>query len=143
MSNTQVGQVYQQIISDVVEGSRVDFEEDGVDDSVLEELRQVSHPPSPKRLRCGLSSATSSPSPWSDDEAFLLRFVPAFQGRMCVLFWLSGRSLGVTWGPGLWTWPSSYNSVVGEPLYMALYPTVAVTGLAPPLVHFRPWLSFT
>ncbi|TVY15343.1 Transcription initiation factor IIA large subunit [Lachnellula arida] len=39
MSNTQVGSVYQQIIADVVESSRVDFEEGGVDDNVLEELR--------------------------------------------------------------------------------------------------------
>ncbi|KAE8451402.1 hypothetical protein EG329_004031 [Mollisiaceae sp. DMI_Dod_QoI] len=39
MSNTQVGNVYQQIISDVVDSSRVDFEEGGVDEHVLEELR--------------------------------------------------------------------------------------------------------
>jgi transcription initiation factor TFIIA large subunit len=41
MSNTQVGNVYQQIISEVVDTSRVDFEEGGVDESVLNELRQV------------------------------------------------------------------------------------------------------
>lgn len=41
MSNTQVGSIYQQIISDVVESSRVDFEEGGVEEQVLEELRQV------------------------------------------------------------------------------------------------------
>ncbi|KAG4428683.1 hypothetical protein IFR05_015833 [Cadophora sp. M221] len=39
MSNTQVGNVYQQIITDVIDTSRVDFEETGVDDQVLEELR--------------------------------------------------------------------------------------------------------
>jgi len=44
MSNTQVGNVYQQIIQDVVESSRVDFEEGGVEDQVLEELKRVSHP---------------------------------------------------------------------------------------------------
>ena len=33
--------VYQQIIADVIESSRVDFEEGGVDEHVLEELRQV------------------------------------------------------------------------------------------------------
>jgi hypothetical protein len=42
MSNTQVGNVYQQIIADVVESSRVDFEEGGVEEGVLEELRLVS-----------------------------------------------------------------------------------------------------
>lgn len=41
MSNTTVGQVYQQVMKDVIESSRVDFEEGGVDESVLEELRQV------------------------------------------------------------------------------------------------------
>lgn len=42
MSNTQVGPVYHQIIADVIESSRVDFEEGGVDEHVLEELRLVS-----------------------------------------------------------------------------------------------------
>ncbi|RAL60318.1 hypothetical protein DID88_000094 [Monilinia fructigena] len=40
MSNTQVGNVYQQIIADVVDSSRVDFEEGGVDEQVLEELKR-------------------------------------------------------------------------------------------------------
>lgn len=42
MSNTIVGNVYDRIIKEVVETSRVDFEESGIDDSVLEELRSVS-----------------------------------------------------------------------------------------------------
>lgn len=41
MSNTMVGSVYHQIIADVIESSRVDFEEGGVDESVLDELRKV------------------------------------------------------------------------------------------------------
>ena len=45
MSNAQVGNVYQQIISDVIESSRVDFEEGGVDEHVLEELKQVCQHP--------------------------------------------------------------------------------------------------
>ena len=52
MSNTQVGNVYSQIIADVIESSRVDFEEGGVDEHVLDELRRVCplpflsiHPP--------------------------------------------------------------------------------------------------
>ncbi|KAI1501146.1 transcription factor IIA, alpha/beta subunit [Biscogniauxia marginata] len=40
MSNAQVGNVYQQIIVDVIEASRVDVEEGGVDEGVLEELRK-------------------------------------------------------------------------------------------------------
>ncbi|KFY77966.1 hypothetical protein V499_02779 [Pseudogymnoascus sp. VKM F-103] len=41
MSNTTVGAVYQQIIRDVVDSSRVDFEEGGVDESVLDELSRI------------------------------------------------------------------------------------------------------
>lgn len=44
MSNSAVGNVYQQIIADVIEASRVDLEENGVDESILDELKQVSHP---------------------------------------------------------------------------------------------------
>lgn len=42
MSNQAVGNVYQAIIEEVINNSRVDFEESGVEESVLEELRQVS-----------------------------------------------------------------------------------------------------
>lgn len=41
MSNQAVGNVYQSIIEEVINSSRVDFEESGVEESVLEELRQV------------------------------------------------------------------------------------------------------
>ncbi|KAI1106174.1 transcription factor IIA, alpha/beta subunit [Jackrogersella minutella] len=40
MSNSQVGAVYQQIINDVLEASRIDFEEGGIEESVLEELKK-------------------------------------------------------------------------------------------------------
>ncbi|KAJ4164471.1 hypothetical protein LMH87_006144 [Akanthomyces muscarius] len=40
MSNQAVGNVYQAIIEEVINNSRVDFEESGVEESVLEELRQ-------------------------------------------------------------------------------------------------------
>jgi transcription initiation factor TFIIA large subunit len=40
MSNSQVGQVYQQIIQDVIEASRTDFEEGGIDENVLDELKK-------------------------------------------------------------------------------------------------------
>lgn len=41
MSNAAVGQVYDHIISEVINAVRVDFEENGVDDGVLEELKKV------------------------------------------------------------------------------------------------------
>ncbi|KAK9440438.1 Transcription initiation factor IIA large subunit [Metarhizium brunneum] len=40
MSNQAVGTVYQTIIDEVINSSRVDFEESGVEENVLEELRQ-------------------------------------------------------------------------------------------------------
>lgn len=46
MSNAAVGNIYQQIIQDVIEASRVDLEENGVDEGILEELKQVSSFPS-------------------------------------------------------------------------------------------------
>lgn len=42
MSNHAVGSVYQTIIEEVINSSRVDFEESGVEEAVLEELRLVS-----------------------------------------------------------------------------------------------------
>lgn len=42
MSNTSVGAVYAQIMADVIDSSRIDFEEMGVEESVLEELKKVS-----------------------------------------------------------------------------------------------------
>jgi len=42
MSNPNVGSIYHQIIRDVIDTSRVDFEEGGVDESVLDELARVS-----------------------------------------------------------------------------------------------------
>lgn len=43
MSNQAVGPLYQTIIEEVIASSRVDFEENGIEENVLEELRQVSH----------------------------------------------------------------------------------------------------
>lgn len=53
MSNTSVGNIYHQIINEVIEASRVDFEDQGVGEEVLEELRKVCSffPPSLPSLR--------------------------------------------------------------------------------------------
>ncbi|KAI1179114.1 transcription factor IIA, alpha/beta subunit [Nemania sp. FL0916] len=40
MSNSHVGGVYQQIINDVIATSKVDFDESGIDEGVLEQLRK-------------------------------------------------------------------------------------------------------
>lgn len=41
MSNNLVGNIYRQIIDEVIDSSRVDFEEGGVEEGVLEDLRKV------------------------------------------------------------------------------------------------------
>lgn len=41
MSNAAVGPVYEAIINEVINSVRVDFEENGVDDSALEDLKKV------------------------------------------------------------------------------------------------------
>jgi hypothetical protein len=41
MSNAHVGAVYDHIIQEVINAVRVDFEENGVDDGILEELKKV------------------------------------------------------------------------------------------------------
>jgi hypothetical protein len=46
MSNAAVGPVYDTIISEVINAVRVDFEENGVDDSALEDLKKVRLPQS-------------------------------------------------------------------------------------------------
>jgi len=52
MSNTHVGGVYDHIIQEVINAVRVDFEENGVDDGILEEL---------KKVRTSLSTLPQSP----------------------------------------------------------------------------------
>ena len=47
MSNTAVGPVYDIIIAEVINAVRVDFEENGVDDGALDDLKKVRLSPSP------------------------------------------------------------------------------------------------
>ncbi|KAL2134153.1 hypothetical protein VTI74DRAFT_915 [Chaetomium olivicolor] len=56
MSNTAVGPVYDAIISEVINAVRVDFEENGVDDGVLEDLK--------KRWQLKLSQTKVAQFPW-------------------------------------------------------------------------------
>lgn len=62
MSNQNVGTVYSQIIDDVIQSSRVDFEEGGVEEAVLLELMKVSNLPN-RINRCLLSPRHVSPTP--------------------------------------------------------------------------------
>ncbi len=61
MSNPNVGTVYQQIIRDVIETSRVDFEEGGVDESVLDELARVSFSTFLRSIETSSKSICASP----------------------------------------------------------------------------------
>lgn len=62
MSNSAVGNVYQTIIEEVINSSRVDFEESGVEEAVLEELRLVSHAIVPDFCGCPFHHPSSSRS---------------------------------------------------------------------------------
>ncbi|KAK0383998.1 hypothetical protein NLU13_8087 [Sarocladium strictum] len=79
MSNTAVGNVYQTIIDEVINSSRVDFEENGVEEAVLEELRQgwqnklsqlgVAHFPwDPKPDPPAPSGSGSGPAPTTNTQ---------------------------------------------------------------------------
>ena len=98
MTNNNVGTVYQQVIADVVESSRVDFEEGGVDERVLEELRLVSSPfLPPTSLSISLIPLLHL-SPFSCVfSAFSYRFRGVgviWRGRLPALLRRSLRSLG-------------------------------------------------
>lgn len=43
MSNSVVGDLYQDIINGVIGEARLDFEDSGVDEATLQELKQVCH----------------------------------------------------------------------------------------------------
>lgn len=125
MSNTQVGNVYSQIITDVIDSSRVDFEEGGVDETVLEELRLV---------RCALlplffHSIIYSFLPLALHVVNISKLSAYFltstfslcrvDGRRCVPFsWCEIHFLRRS--PAAW-WLCRPASGVGGPLYLALY----------------------
>lgn len=77
MSNTAVGPVYDTIIAEVVNAVRVDFEENGVDDTALEDLKKVRLSPNPSTLtaapRC-LSAALSAHFPSLSIKTISFRF---------------------------------------------------------------------
>ncbi|KFY08769.1 hypothetical protein V492_05927 [Pseudogymnoascus sp. VKM F-4246] len=81
MSNQTVGTVYQQIIRDVVDSSRVDFEEGGVDESVLDELSRIGESVGRRRGRVALS--------W-------VHFCLAGAGRC------TGEEFRISGGPAVW-----------------------------------------
>lgn len=57
MSNNVVGGVYQSIIEEVMNTSRVDFEENGVEESVLEDLCKVRRDKFSSLFLCFLSAS--------------------------------------------------------------------------------------
>ena len=77
MSNTNVGAVYNQVINDVIEAVRIDFEESGVEESVLQELHKVCVLPF-----LLLWSAFPIPFAWSFQSYCHLRFSVMLCGSM-------------------------------------------------------------
>jgi hypothetical protein len=119
MSNIQVGVVYQQIIADVVESSRVDFEEGGVDEQVLEELKLVWLRPF---FSHASKTSSSHPSlhftlmPCSSCKV-LVSFPAIFRWKWSMLALTCGYlSFAAACAQAL------NFSRVGDPQYLALYP---------------------
>ena len=81
MSNNVVGSVYEQIIEDVLSTSRVDFEENGVDEVVLDELRRVSGSPS-----ISFDPALDSASPCFHSSFFFVVSVSLSPSLPCLCF---------------------------------------------------------
>lgn len=60
MSNVETGKLYENIINEVISDSRQDFEDSGIDESTLQDL---------KRIWCEkLSQAAVAKFPWDDEE---------------------------------------------------------------------------
>lgn len=85
MSNTQVGNVYSQIIQDVIDSSRVDFEEGGVDDVVLEELKRV-------RSFFSISNSIASPLECFHSVHSLLMLLRDIRRGFDAFWWLKLRA---------------------------------------------------
>lgn len=79
MSNANVGAVYEHIIDEVINTVRVDFEEGGVGEDILEELKKVS------ACRISLSSSPLASAAWRSASVpirFLFFFLLLFFGEM-------------------------------------------------------------
>ena len=91
------GAIYQRIINDVIESSQVDFEEGGVDQATLDELKQVSALRVSACKRVSSDFSIQQDSVRSDGQNFLSLFsrsLPPFCGAEFVDIWrcvVSGR----------------------------------------------------
>lgn len=71
MTSGVKGDVYSRIVNEVIDSSRVDFEENGVDPVTLEELKTVSAPPfAMASLWPELFSLSSARGPWRPSCVF-------------------------------------------------------------------------
>lgn len=111
MSNTTVGPVYDTIIAEVINAVRVDFEENGVDDGALEDLKKVrlsQSLPAPIASRGILAAPSLASLAFVNQTSSFLPSVPSAIQR-CTLF--SGHILLV------WRWSrwSNGEASVGLP----------------------------
>jgi hypothetical protein len=113
MSNTAVGPVYDTIISEVVNAVRVDFEENGVDETALEDLKKVRlspNPPSPYRCPATTSLHLGRPACPFPFPFHQINFIPIcrrVQSLECTFYsnddfmvwrWCAGRSSATSVG---------------------------------------------
>ncbi|CAK7215454.1 transcription factor IIA subunit alpha [Sporothrix curviconia] len=123
MSNLVVGSVYEQIIEDVLTMSRVDFEENGVDEGVLDELK--------RGWQRKLTQFNVAQFPWDpkpEPEAAAGNGTPASQGK-------AGASSG---GKGA-SPPSSTDNSFSQPVMSPMASSqggLALPGL--PMPSFEP-----
>ncbi|ATY58272.1 transcription factor TFIIA complex subunit [Cordyceps militaris] len=129
MSNQAVGNVYQTIIDEVINSSRVDFEESGVEESALEELRKGLV--LAKRINLSHHYLTLSGEETDRDEKVCLRWAAcgreAMEPRGCSLTQKRGRRPAGIWAflnqkdpallcclaPSLPDWPIRRPSIFG------------------------------
>lgn len=133
MSNTQVGNVYQQVIADVVDSSRVDFEEGGVDEHVLEELKLVRlHAPPIPVLQGHVVFSISSLhlSSISILDCFRMFFCGFFMAMADAVLKRGFFFVAAACAQAL------EFSRVGDPLYLALYQPFACEISTMTLVRF-------
>ncbi|OLN84309.1 Transcription initiation factor IIA large subunit [Colletotrichum chlorophyti] len=135
MSNTAVGNVYEQIIQEVINSSRVDFEEGGVDESVLEELKkgwqeklsqlevaQFPWDPKPDTAAAAPPPTTAAPPPVSQPAAA----APYSQAQLSPQPPLPGLPL-----PGGPTNEQARNPAIKEEPYIKSEPGVQNVALPP------------
>ena len=126
MSNTAVGLVYETIIAEVINSVRVDFEENGVDDGALEDLKKVRLSLSPS-LSLLPSRPTAAPSRCTSTTLPRVNRTNSFRN----LSWSRSLSSDILSAWGRLRWLASVTSVGLPSRRLALTPRARGGGEQP------------